>query len=77
MAAQTFARLPHPVAGEAHIKPFQIAIPQHEIDALHLLLDNCPIAEANWENSQDDGCFGVTREWLLKAVKEWRSNYKW
>ncbi|KAH8734206.1 Alpha/Beta hydrolase protein [Ilyonectria robusta] len=77
MSTENFATLPHRVARDAHIEPFHIAIPQHEIDRLHLLLDNCPVADANWEISQEDGRFGVTRDWLTKAVKDWRHNYNW
>ncbi|KAM5381112.1 hypothetical protein ACJZ2D_003028 [Fusarium nematophilum] len=77
MEAQDFATLPHPVARKAHIRPFRISVPQQEINKLHLLLDNCPIADANWENSQEDGRFGTTRDWLVTAVEEWRDNYKW
>lgn len=77
MSIENFATLPHRVARDAHIEPFRIDIPQHEINRLHLLLDNSPLADANWENSQEDGRFGVTRDWLLKAVNDWRHNYNW
>ncbi|KAL2837806.1 epoxide hydrolase [Aspergillus pseudodeflectus] len=77
MSADNFGTLPHPVARDAHIERFHISIPQLEIDRLNLLLDNCPLVDANWENSQEDGRFGVTRDWLNNAIKDWRYNYNW
>lgn len=77
MSTQDFAKLPHPVANEVPVKPFKLTVPAVDIQKLHLLLDNLPIADANWENSQQDGRFGTTRDWLINAVKEWRHNYDW
>jgi hypothetical protein len=77
MYADNFDTLPYPVVGNAVIKQFHIAISKHEIDRLHLLLDNCPLAGANWENTWDDGRFGISRDWLVKAVQEWHYKYDW
>lgn len=77
MSAEEFAKFPYPVATGAHIKPYKIAIPEPEVDRLRLLLDSCPIADANWENSQEDGRFGVTRDWLIEAAEHWRHKYDW
>ncbi|KAG7416564.1 putative epoxide hydrolase [Fusarium oxysporum f. sp. raphani] len=77
MADQDFTTLPHPVASEVHIKQFQITVPSSDIEKLHLLLDNSPIPDRNWENSQGDDRFGTTRDWVIHAVKEWRHNYNW
>ncbi|KAF4449341.1 epoxide hydrolase [Fusarium albosuccineum] len=75
--ADQYAKLPHPVAPEANLKPYKLEIPDKEISRLHLLLDNCEIADENWENLQQDGRFGVSRDWLVKAVEQWRHSYDW
>ncbi|KAF5008719.1 hypothetical protein FDECE_5027 [Fusarium decemcellulare] len=75
--ADQYAKLPYPVAPEANLKPYKLEIPDREISRLHLLLDNCEIADENWENSQQDGRFGVSRDWLANAVEQWRHNYDW
>ncbi|KAM5345651.1 hypothetical protein ACJ41O_011512 [Fusarium nematophilum] len=69
--------MPYPVAAEANLSPYKIAIPDKEIARLHLLLENSSIADENWENSQEDGRFGITRDWVVKAVDHWRNKYDW
>lgn len=75
--AGQYSNLPYDVAKAANLKPFQLKVPEQELLRLSLLLDNCPIAEENWENSREDGRFGVTREWLINAVKYWRHEHNW
>ncbi|KAF5004988.1 hypothetical protein FDECE_8513 [Fusarium decemcellulare] len=77
MTAQDFSALPHPVASDANLQPFKIAVPQTDIEKLHLLLDNSPITDANWENSHAGERFGTTRDWVIHAIKEWRKGYNW
>ena len=77
MSGGSFGTLPHRVALDAHIEPFRIKVSDSEIDRLQILLDNSVIADANWENSQEDGRFGTTRDWLANAVQHWRDNYSW
>ncbi|KAK2599516.1 hypothetical protein N8I77_011267 [Diaporthe amygdali] len=54
-----FSQPPQKVDGLA---PFTFSIPKEEIDALNTLLKR-PLPIATWENSQEDGRFGVSRDW--------------
>lgn len=67
-----FSQAPHAVSGLA---PFTFSIPKEEIDALNTLLKR-PLPIATWENSQEDGRFGVSRDWLSKAIAKWQT-YDW
>jgi hypothetical protein len=69
MSGGSFGTLPHRVAPNVHIEPFRTRVSDSEIYRLQLLLDNSMIADANWENSQEDGRFGTTRDWLANAVQ--------
>ena len=72
-----YSKLPYSVTKEANLKAHQLRISEQELSRLSILLENCEIAEENWENSQEDGRFGVTRDWLLTAIEYWRHNYDW
>lgn len=67
-----FSQPPQKVDGLA---PFTFSIPKEEIDALNTLLKR-PLPIATWENSQEDGRFGVSRDWFTKAISQWQS-YDW
>ncbi|KAL1867875.1 hypothetical protein Daus18300_006150 [Diaporthe australafricana] len=67
-----FSQAPHAVSGLA---PFTFSIPKEEIDALNTLLKR-PLPIATWENSQQDGRFGPSRDWLSKAISKWQA-YDW
>lgn len=77
MSGDSLGVLPHRVALNGHIEPFRIRVSGFEIDRLQLLLDNSFIADANRENSQEDGRFGTTRNWLANAVQHWRDSCSW
>ncbi|EXJ53373.1 uncharacterized protein A1O5_13362 [Cladophialophora psammophila CBS 110553] len=75
--ASNFGTPPYAVDAKANLKPYRIAVPQEEIAKLRLLLEDYSIAAPNWENSQADGRFGVTRQWLTNAVDYWQKSYDW
>ena len=72
-----YSKLPYAVAKGNNLKPYQLRIPEQELSRLSLLLDNCVSSDENWENTHEDGRFGVTRDWLVQAVKYWRNEYDW
>lgn len=67
-----FSQAPNKVDGLA---PFTFSIPKEEIDALNTLLKR-PLPIATWENSQQDGRFGVSRDWVANAISQWQA-YDW
>lgn len=67
-----FSQAPHKVDG---LTPFTFSIPKEEIDGLKALLKR-PLPISTWENSQKDGRFGVSRDWLANAISEWQA-YDW
>lgn len=67
-----FSQAPHKVDG---LVPFTFSIPKEEIDALNTLLKR-PLPIATWENSQQDGRFGVSRDWVANAISQWKA-YDW
>ncbi|CAG7559047.1 unnamed protein product [Fusarium equiseti] len=77
MPEHDFSSLPYMVDESTNVKCHDINVLPSEIERLHLLLDNCPIVDETWENLNRDGHFGINREWLVGAVKEWRHNYDW
>jgi hypothetical protein len=77
MSPDDFSMLPHMVDESTNVKRHDMNISSSEIERLHLLLDNSPIVDDIWDNLHQDGHFGINREWLIGAVKEWRHNYAW
>ncbi|KAG6361728.1 hypothetical protein INS49_009956 [Diaporthe citri] len=61
-----FSQAPNKVDG---LVPFTFSIPKEEIDALNTLLKR-PLPIATWENSQQDGRFGVSRDWVANAISQ-------
>ena len=63
----------------ARITPFTVHIPDDSLDQLDTLLSITPIAESTYENSLPNGDrkFGMRRDWLTKAVEEWKTTFDW
>lgn len=65
-----FSTPPHKVAG---LDPFTFTASQDELDDLNALLRR-PLPRAAWESVGNHGNnFGVTRDWLANAVKQWQT----
>lgn len=77
MSEDHFSMLPYVVDESTNVKRHVMNISSSEIERMHLLLDNSPIVDETWDNLHQDGHFGIKREWLTCAVKEWRHNYDW
>ena len=73
--SESFAKLPAGAAGAA--QPYEVAIPQDELDSLQTLLRYSRLAPLNYENTQEDGRLGITRKWLEDARTKWQHDFDW
>jgi microsomal epoxide hydrolase len=65
--------------GNARVIPFTVHISEDSLIQLDTLLSITPIAEPTYETSLPDGKrkFGMRRDWLTKAVEEWKTTFDW
>ena len=77
MSFNGFDAVPHG-ASDA-IKPWQVDIPQQDLDDLTRLLKASRLAPPTFENSlpQHDRHLGLRRDWLLAAKKYWETEFDW
>ena len=66
-----------PAGGVGTAKPFEVAIPQSDLDLLHTLLKHSRLAPLNYENTQEDRRLGITRKWLEDARTKWQNDFDW
>jgi microsomal epoxide hydrolase len=71
MGKDSFSRFP--AAARKAPKPFEVAVPQDELDDMLNLLKLSQLAPKTYENSLESRQYGVTLEWMTKAKKEWES----
>ncbi|KAL9616566.1 MAG: hypothetical protein Q9160_008569 [Pyrenula sp. 1 TL-2023] len=66
-------------ASASTITPFTLSTPQSSLDELKTLLNVSKVAPQTYENSfaKKEESYGVTREWMLGALGEWRGGYDW
>jgi microsomal epoxide hydrolase len=57
--------------------PFEVDIPQVELEELKTLLKLSRLGPETFENKQQDGQFGITRDWLANAKAEWEETFDW
>lgn len=57
--------------------PFELHINEQKLQDFKTLLKLSPIAKETYENTQEDGEFGVTRKWMLDAKKQWQDSFDW
>ena len=75
VASQPFGQLPHTVVGE--LEPFHLQVPEQNIMDFKALLSLSRIGPPTWVNQQQDGEFGVSRQWLSTAKDVWLSQFDW
>ena len=66
-----------PSHSQDSFRPFQVAIPQENIDRLKQLLELSPLGPKTYESSLQDRPFGVTRHWMEQAVDTWKTSFDW
>lgn len=78
MSAQLpFATIPK--TAKSQPLPYQVSVPEEKVSELRQLLKLSKIAPATYENlhaNAKEGKFGITREWLINAKKEWET-WEW
>ena len=73
--SESFAKLPTVAAGTA--EPFEVAIPQDDLDLFHTLLKHSRLAPLNYENSRENRRLGITRKWVEEARTKWQHDFDW
>lgn len=69
-------QLSHPPHAVDGLSRFTFTLAQEDVDDLNTLLKR-PLPIATWENSsQPDERFGISRDWVSKAISRWKS-YDW
>jgi len=66
-----YDNLPHPTT--IPVEPFHIAADPSSRESLETLLKHTRMPKATFENTQTADNFGVTRQWVSDAVKQWSS----
>lgn len=72
--SKPFASIPS--AAPSKPMPFEVHVPQVELDELRTLLGLSRLGPETFENQQQDGRFGITRDWLANAKAEWE-DFDW
>jgi len=67
--SSSFASIPNII--KSHPTPFQVSIPQEQVEEFQQLLSLSKIGPKTYENEQPDARLGLTREWLANAKSEW------
>lgn len=65
-----------PDAAEVQPSPFNIFVPEERVSELRQLLELSRIGPLTYENIHAEpskGRFGLTRDWLIDAKREWQS----
>jgi hypothetical protein len=70
-----FATIPE--SASLHPVPFQVQVPQAELDHLKALFALSKIAPATIEGLQEDREYGVSIKWLAETKAYWESNFDW
>jgi hypothetical protein len=70
----SFSDLPN--GSDGAIKPFKIETPKKVLDELKTLVQYSKIAVPTFENSQKDGKYGLSREWLESVKAKW-ADFDW
>ncbi|KAF2660982.1 alpha/beta-hydrolase [Lophiostoma macrostomum CBS 122681] len=66
-----------PAGATVQPEPFELHIPQQQIDDFKTLLRLSPIAKETYENAQTDRRYGVPRQWIVEAKRVWEGEYDW
>jgi len=68
--SKPYTKLPNKPTIE--VKPFEVSIPQKDLDDLKVILKHTRIPKETFENSKSNPeDYGVSREWFIKAREAW------
>lgn len=66
-----------PTQATGSLERFKIDIPEEKLLQFKQLIKLSPIAPVTRENQQEDRRFGVSRDWLISAQKQWLEDFDW
>ncbi|RAL10974.1 epoxide hydrolase family protein [Aspergillus homomorphus CBS 101889] len=61
-----------PSGAEVSPKPYQLHIPDEQVEELLVLIKLAKVGPPTYESSQEDRKYGITRDWLLQARQTWK-----
>ncbi|KAJ5624140.1 Alpha/Beta hydrolase protein [Penicillium lagena] len=66
-----------PSTARVSLTPFKAEIPKAKLSELKQLIEVSKLAPRTYENSQTDGRYGITTDWLVAMREQWLSSYQW
>ncbi|KAF3069709.1 putative epoxide hydrolase [Daldinia childiae] len=73
--AHHFSHLPANIPGKP--TPFSFRVSDQDLSDFNELIRISRIGPTTWWNQQNNGQFGVTREWLIQAKSTWLGTFDW
>lgn len=73
--SRPFGTLPPTAKGNP--TPFEVSIPEEQLDDLKTFIKLSKLAPPTYENLQSDRRYGVTRDWMVTMRERWLESYKW
>lgn len=58
-------------------KPFTANVDEQKLQRMKDLIRLCPVGPATFENTSNGRRYGMQREWLTSAVKNWEKTFDW
>lgn len=75
MSDKPFGKIPPGAPGVP--VPFTFKASDDELARLRNLIELSPIGPSTYENEKDDGSYGLSRSWLIKAKDAWLNSFDW
>jgi len=66
-----------PAGATGTVRPFEIAIPQDDLDLFQTLLKHSRIGPLTYENSREGRQYGISRKWLEEVKNKWQHEFDW
>ena len=66
-----------PSAATLRPVPFEVKIDDDKLHELKLLIKHSKVAPDTYENTQEDGRFGVSNKWITDAKDHWENSFDW
>ena len=66
-----------PSAATLRPVPFEVKIDDDKLHELKILIKQSKVAPDTYENTQEDGRFGVSNKWITDAKDHWENTFDW
>jgi len=69
-----------PAGAQQQPTPFELHVEEQKLQDFKTLLKLSPVAKETYENKQNAGShgqFGISRQWIIDAKKEWMEKFDW